>query len=51
MNKSYDEVDKSAAKTDPNRNKGKDVEEMKKLIADKEKEILRVRGDYFRLVE
>lgn len=51
MNKSYDDVDKSAAKTDPNRNKGKDVEEMKKLIADKEKEILRVRGDYFRLVE
>lgn len=28
-----------------------DIEEMKAQIAEKEKEILRVRGDYFRLVE
>ena len=28
-----------------------DIEDMKALIADKDKEILRVRGDYFRLVE
>jgi len=28
-----------------------DQDEMKKLIDDKEKDILRVRGDYFRLVE
>ena len=28
-----------------------DVDELKKMVEDKEKEILRVRGDYFRLVE
>jgi hypothetical protein len=51
MNKSHDDFDKSAPKNDPSRSKVKDLDEMKKLIADKEKEILRVRGDYFRLVE
>ena len=51
MNKSHDDFDKSAPKNDPSRSKVKDLDEMNKLIADKEKEILRVRGDYFRLVE
>jgi hypothetical protein len=34
-----------------NLNRFSDIEEMKALIAEKDKEILRVRGDYFRLVE
>jgi len=28
-----------------------DIDELKKMVEEKEKEILRVRGDYFRLVE
>lgn len=28
-----------------------DVDELKRLLQEKEKDILRVRGDYFRLVE
>ena len=35
----------------PNTLYSSDVDELKKLVEDKEKEILRVRGDYFRLVE
>ena len=41
----------AASKSIKGWNECSDVEEMKKLIGDKEKDILRERSEYFRLVE